>query len=329
MPVAWHRAAKVPNDKEMHVISLANDVERREDERSATILVRNVTKRYDTVLAVDDLSFDVRPGVVTGFLGENGAGKSTTLRILLGLTSPTAGSASVLGARYADLRDPAASVGAVLETQSYNPTRTGRSHLMALATAAGIAPRRVDEVLDQIGMSAAATRRAGTYSLGMRQRLAIGAALLGDPEVLVLDEPANGLDPRGIVWLRKLLRGFVANDRTVLVSSHALAEMSQLADEVIVLDNGRLVTQTRVTDLTSRARLVRVRSPRSADLVHLLRPRAREVIAEPDADLVRVSGLTTEEIGSIAYEARIPIYELTELTATLEEAFFELTKEER
>ena len=293
---------------------------------SATISVRNVTKRYGSLTAVDDLSFDVRPGVVTGFLGENGAGKSTTLRIVLGLATPSAGLATVLGAPFVEMRDPAFNVGAVLETQSFHPLRTGRNHLLAVATAAGIPSARVDAVLDQVGLASAQRRRAGTYSLGMRQRLALGAALLGDPQVLVLDEPANGLDPLGIRWLRDLVRGFAAGGRTVLISSHALAEMAHLADEAIVISHGRLVRHASVSELTDRSRTVRVRSPRSDQLANVLRSSGYDVVVAGGGEL-RVAGAEVDRVGELAFDAGLPLYELTEQQASLEEAFFDLTGE--
>lgn len=221
---------------------------------SPAISVRRVTKRFGAVTAVEDLSFEVRPGVVTGFLGPNGAGKSTTLRMILGLVQPDDGSASVLGMPYQDLPNPTGMVGAVLETQSFNPMRSGRNHLQVMATAAGVSARRVDEVLEQVGLTAAARRKAGKYSLGMRQRLGLAGALLGEPRILILDEPANGLDPQGIRWLRELLRGFAAHGNAVLVSSHLLAEMAQLADEVIVIDRGHLRRQAPVRELTNGTR---------------------------------------------------------------------------
>jgi ABC-2 type transport system ATP-binding protein len=231
---------------------------REEDPRaplgSPAIAVRGVTKRFDEVTAVEDLSFQVRPGVVTGFLGPNGAGKSTTLRILLGLVRPDEGSATVLGMPYESLPEPTRTVGAVLETQSFNPLRSGRNHLRVLATASGIPSARVDEVLEQVGLGAAGRRRAGRYSLGMRQRLGLAGALLGDPRVLILDEPANGLDPQGIRWLRDFLRDFAAQGNAVLVSSHLLSEMAQLADEVVVIDRGRLVKQAPLHELTNGSR---------------------------------------------------------------------------
>jgi ABC-2 type transport system ATP-binding protein len=221
---------------------------------SPAIAVREVTKRFGDVTAVDGLSFSVRPGVVTGFLGPNGAGKSTTLRIVLGLVRPDEGSATVLGLPYASLAEPTRTVGAVLEAQSFNPLRSGRNHLRVLAHASGIPPTRVDEALDLVGLSGAARRRAGRYSLGMRQRLGLAGALLGDPRVLILDEPANGLDPQGIRWLRDFLRGFAGHGNAVLVSSHLLSEMAQLADEVVVINRGRLVRQAPLAELTNGTR---------------------------------------------------------------------------
>jgi len=218
------------------------------------VAVRGVTKRFGDVTAVDDLSFEVRPGIVTGFLGPNGAGKSTTLRIVLGLVRADEGSATVLGMPYASLPEPTRTVGAVLETQSFNPLRSGRNHLRVVAAASGIHGQRVDEVLEQVGLTAAGRRRARRYSLGMRQRLGLAAALLGEPRVLILDEPANGLDPQGIRWLRDFLRDFAAEGNAVLVSSHLLSEMSQLADEVVVINRGRLVKQASVDELTDGSR---------------------------------------------------------------------------
>jgi ABC-2 type transport system ATP-binding protein len=218
---------------------------------SSAIVVRNLTKRFGDVEAVTDLSFAVQPGRVTGFLGPNGAGKSTTLRAVLGLLRPTDGSATVLGVPYGSLPEPARAVGAVLETQSFIPTRSGRDHLRAIVAAAGIDDAKADEVLDTVGLTDAARRKAGKYSLGMRQRLGLAGALLGDPKVLILDEPGNGLDPQGIRWLRGFLRSFAQDGKAVLVSSHQLAEMARLADEVIVINRGRLVRQAPTAELVS------------------------------------------------------------------------------
>jgi ABC-2 type transport system ATP-binding protein len=290
------------------------------------ISVRGVTKRFRSVTAVDDLTLEVHPGVVTGFLGPNGAGKSTTLRIVLGLVSPTEGSATVLGMPYASLRAPARTVGAVLETQSFNPLRSGRNHLRVLASASGIDHRRVDEVLEMVGLAAAGRRNAGTYSLGMRQRLGLGAALLGDPRILILDEPANGLDPQGIRWLRDLLRNFAAEGKAVLVSSHVLTEMAQLADEAIVINRGRLIRQATIAELTSGSRRLRVVTPEDRRLASALRERGLEVVSTGDWEL-QVSGTDAPNVGSIAFEIDVPVLGLAEQETSLEDAFLELTEE--
>jgi ABC-2 type transport system ATP-binding protein len=215
------------------------------------ITVSSLTKRYGEVVAVDDLTFSLRPGTVTGFLGPNGAGKTTTLRLLLGLAEPTAGEALLFGHRYCELDDPARRVGAVLESSDFHPGRSGRNHLRALALAAEISRSRVDEVLEIVNLSADADRRVKSYSLGMRQRLGFAAALLGHPELLILDEPANGLDPAGVHWLRNFLRSFAAAGGSVLVSSHVLAEVAQAVDQVIIIDRGRLVAAARLDELTA------------------------------------------------------------------------------
>jgi ABC-2 type transport system ATP-binding protein len=218
------------------------------------VTVSSVTKRFGEIAAVEHLSFTIEPGTVTGLLGPNGAGKTTTLRMLLGLAEPTAGEALVFGRRYRELDNPARRVGAVLESNDFHPGRSGRDHLRVLALAAGIPDRRADEVLELVELTPAAGRRVKTYSLGMRQRLGLAAALLGDPELLVLDEPANGLDPSGVHWLRGLLRGFAQRGRTVLVSSHLLAEVAQTVDQVLIVDRGKLVASTRLDDLEGRGR---------------------------------------------------------------------------
>jgi ABC-2 type transport system ATP-binding protein len=214
------------------------------------VTARSLTKRFGDVTAVDDLTFSLRPGTITGFLGPNGAGKTTTLRLLLGLAEPTAGESLLFGRRYRDLEDPALRVGAVLESADFHPGRSGRNHLRVLAAAAGIATTRVDEVLALVELEAAARRRVRTYSLGMRQRLGLAAALLGDPELLILDEPANGLDPAGVHWLRRFLRGFAERSGTALVSSHMLAEAAQTVDEVVIIDRGRPIASGRLDELT-------------------------------------------------------------------------------
>ncbi len=224
------------------------------DNGGAVVTVRSLTKRFGELIAVDDLSFTLRPGTVTGFLGPNGAGKTTTLRLLLGLAEPTAGEALVFGRRYRDLDDPPHRVGAVLESNDFHPGRSGRDHLRALALAAEIPPGRVDAVLEIVELDTAAGRRVRTYSLGMRQRLGLATALLGDPEVLVLDEPANGLDPAGVRWLRRFLRRYAEQGRTVLVSSHILAEAAQTVDEVVIIDRGHLVAKGTLEELTGDGR---------------------------------------------------------------------------
>jgi ABC-2 type transport system ATP-binding protein len=218
----------------------------------SVVAVSSLTKRYDELTAVEELTFSLAPGSVTGFLGPNGAGKTTTLRLLLGLAEPTAGEALVFGRRYGELSDPARRVGAVLESNDFHPGRSGRDHLRALALAAEISPARVEQVLELVELAPAADRRVRTYSLGMRQRLGLAGALLGEPELLVLDEPANGLDPAGVHWLRTFLRGFAARGGTVLVSSHVLAEIAQTVDQVVIIDRGRLVSITRLDELAGR-----------------------------------------------------------------------------
>jgi len=222
--------------------------------RDPVVSVRMLTKRYGELVAVDDLTFSLHSGTVTGFLGPNGAGKTTTLRLLLGLAEPTAGEALVFGRRYLELDDPARRVGAVLESSDFHPGRSGRDHLLALAMAADIPSSRVEELLALVEIETAADRRVKTYSLGMRQRLGLAGALLGDPELLVLDEPANGLDPAGVHWLRRFLRRFAEEGRTVLVSSHMLAEASQTVDEVVIIDRGRLIANGRLEEITEGGR---------------------------------------------------------------------------
>jgi ABC-2 type transport system ATP-binding protein len=287
------------------------------------LVAEGLTKRYGKVLAVDDLSFQVRSGTITGFLGPNGAGKTTTLRIFLGLVHPTSGTATIDGQPYMRLEQPTR-VGAVLEATGFYPGRSGRDHLRAFATAGRIPGRRVDEVLTVVGLEGAANRRVGGYSLGMRQRLGIATALLGEPEILILDEPANGLDPDGIRWIREFMRGFVHDGRTVLVSSHVLAEVAQVADEVVIIDKGRLVAQASVAELTERtAGAVRVRSPQADRLRELL---GADATVESDGVLL-VQGRTAAEVGELAAANAIVLHELVQETATLEQAFLELTAE--
>jgi ABC-2 type transport system ATP-binding protein len=288
------------------------------------LVAEGLTKRYGRVLAVDDLSFEVRAGTITGFLGPNGAGKTTTLRIFLGLVHPTAGTATIDGKPYRRLERPTR-VGAVLEATGFYPGRSGRDHLRAVATAGRIPQPRVDEVLVLVGLEGAARRRVGGYSLGMRQRLGIATALLGDPEILILDEPANGLDPDGIHWLREFMRGFVGGGRTILVSTHVLAEVSQVADDVVIVDRGRLVAQAPVGELTARAAGgVRVRSPEAARLRELLSELGRAVTAASDGALL-VRNATAAQVGEVAAANGVVLHELVQEAATLEQAFLELT----
>jgi len=289
--------------------------------------VRGLTKTFGSVRAVDDLSFTVEPGQVTGFLGPNGAGKTTTLRMALGLVTPDSGTTTFNGTPYAGLPEPTRLVGAVLET-AFHPARNGRNHLRVYCRAAGLPVSRADQVLEQVGLGPAAGRKAGGYSLGMRQRLGLATALLGDPAVLVLDEPANGLDPEGIQWLRGFLR-YLAHEqgRTVLVSSHLLAEVEQTADRVVIVGAGRLVREGSLAELRAgSAGSVLVRSPQAAALRELLGATGTTVTTTdglPDA--LTVSGLTTDEIGHRAFAGGIELHELRGHTSGLEEVYFRLT----
>ena len=282
------------------------------------IEIDHITKRYGRNIVVDDLSFTVRPGRVTGFLGPNGAGKSTTMKILLDLASADRGTATIGGRRYRELRDPARTVGVVLEPNALHPGRSGRNHLRILADAAGLPVARVDEMLALVGLASAADRRVGAYSLGMRQRLGLAAALLGDPPVLVLDEPGNGLDPQGIRELRDLLRSRAAGGDTVFVSSHLLAEVEHLADDVIVLNQGRMVADGSLSELQKAATLVRTPSP--ARLTEIL-VASGGVVQQSERDALVVRGLAIEEIGDRAVEAGIALHELSPHSGSLEELF--------
>jgi ABC-2 type transport system ATP-binding protein len=291
----------------------------------AAISVQGLTKRFGEVLAVDRLDFEVDPGTVTGFLGPNGAGKTTTLRMLLGLVAPTSGAATIDGRPYRELADPARRVGAVLEQSGFHPGRSARDHLRVLATAAGLAPARADEVLEQTGLAAAARRRVGGFSLGMRQRLGLAAALLGDPDVLVLDEPANGLDPEGVHWLRGLVRGLADQGRTVLVSSHLLAEVAQTVDQVVIIDRGRLVAQSTLAALTAGAdRTVRVRTAQPEALRDLLVARGATVTLDGPEQLL-VGGVTAEQVGQAAAASGVVLHEMRFERSNLEDVFLELT----
>jgi ABC-2 type transport system ATP-binding protein len=293
----------------------------------AAIEAAGLTKRYGDVTAVDDLSFSVRDAAVTGFLGPNGAGKTTTLRMILGLAHPTSGSATIDGRPYRALDDPARTVGAVLERSGFHPGRRARDHLRAVARAARIPDSRADETLEIVALQNAAGRRAGQYSLGMRQRLALATALLGDPRILILDEPANGLDPQGIRWLRDFLRWYASQGRTVLVSSHVLAEMAQTADAVIVIARGRVVAEGPIAELIAgRGGAVEVRSPGAERLAAGLRSRGFGVERSGDHTLV-VTGADAAAVGDLALSEGVAIHGLRERSASLEDVFFELTGE--
>ena len=289
------------------------------------IEVEHLTKRYGKTVAVSDLSFRVTPGRITGFLGPNGAGKTTTLKAILALVRPSSGTTRVLGKPYRELDDPARKIGAVLETSRYHPGRSGRNHLRVLAAQAGIPRSRVEEVLELVSMKEPAKRRVGGYSLGMKQRLGLAAALLGEPELLILDEPANGLDPAGIHWLRDLLRSLSAQGRTILVSSHVLAEVEQIADEVVIIHRGKFVTQSTTAELAARAAAgVRVRSPEAPRLRELLSAAGMRV-SEVENGALTVNDAAAERVGEIAAANGVVLHELVTERATLEEAFLELT----
>jgi ABC-2 type transport system ATP-binding protein len=284
--------------------------------------VAGLTKRFGSVTALDDLSFSVRPGVVTGFLGPNGAGKTTTLRCLLGLIAPTEGSATIDGRLYRDLADPVATVGAALEASSFHPGRSARAHLQVMALAAGVDVGRCDELLAQVGLGEVAGRRVGGFSLGMRQRLALAQALLGDPQVLVLDEPANGLDPAGIAWLRGFLRALAAEGRTVLVSSHVLSEVQQSVDDIVVITRGRLVRQGPLAELEAGTGAVLVRTPEPERLRDVLT--GYDVQGDADGRL-RVHGCTTDQVGHLAHVNGVELHELAASDNDLERLFLEMT----
>jgi len=294
----------------------------------AVIEAAGLTKRYGDKVAVDDLSFIVQPGLVTGFLGPNGAGKSTTMRMLLGLDRPSSGRATINGRAYADLHAPLCEVGALLEARAVHTGRTARNHLLALAATHGIGRRRVDEVLDLVGLSHVAGKRAGGFSLGMGQRLGIASALLGDPHTLLLDEPVNGLDPEGILWIRTLLKSLAAEGRTVFVSSHLMSEMALTATHLIVVGQGRLIADASVADVTnaSGGSVVRVRTEEASRLRDLLIADGVSVTSA-ERDLLSVRGLSSAEIGKVAAQASIALVELTPQQASLEEAFMELTRD--
>jgi ABC-2 type transport system ATP-binding protein len=286
-----------------------------------------LTKRFGEVEAVTDLSFALEAGTITGFLGPNGAGKTTTLRMLLGLAKPSTGSASIFGRDYAALDEGALRVGAVLEATDFHPGRSGRDHLRTLGRAVRLPDSRVDEVLRLVELDGAAHRRVKGYSLGMRQRLGLAAALLGDPELLILDEPANGLDPEGVRWLRDFLRTFAAGNKTVLISSHVLAEVAQTVDQVLIINRGKLVVETSLEHLTARVGgSVRVRTPERSKLRQALQRERIETTALNEQGLL-VHGASSEKVGDIAFAAGVPIHELAAEGSSLEDVFLELTAE--
>ncbi|MEV4628767.1 ATP-binding cassette domain-containing protein [Micromonospora sp. NPDC049523] len=293
------------------------------------ITLTGLTKRFGASTAVDHLSLDIAPGRVTGFLGPNGAGKSTTMRMILGLDRPTAGTALVGGRPYASLRHPLRHVGALLDAKAVHPGRTARAHLRAMAHSNGIPVRRVDEVLATVGLTGVAGKRAGTFSLGMGQRLGIAGALLGDPGVLMFDEPVNGLDPDGVRWIRQLMRSLAAEGRTVFVSSHLMSEMQLTADQLVVIGRGRLIVDAPIAEVIagSSRTVVRVRSPQPAGLAALRdRLAARSVTVEPgDADELLVSGADVALVGDLAHDLGVRLHELSTREASLEQAYLELT----
>jgi ABC-2 type transport system ATP-binding protein len=292
------------------------------------ILAEGLTKRYGRSLAVDQLSFEVTPGVVTGFLGPNGSGKSTTMRMIMGLDNPTSGTALVNGRPYAELTWPLREVGALLDAKAYHPARSAYDHLLFLAKSNDIARSRIDEVLDIVGLTDVAHQRAGKYSLGMGQRLGIATALLGDPGVLLFDEPINGLDPEGIRWARFLLRDLAAEGRTVFVSSHLINEMALTAERLVVIGRGTLIAETSVSDFTSQNALeaVRIVTPMTDMFLAALTDVGAAARVEPDGSIV-VSGVQAAEIGELAADRILTLHELTPIQGSLEDAFMELTRD--
>jgi ABC-2 type transport system ATP-binding protein len=289
------------------------------------IEARGLTKRYGSTVAVDNLSFDVKPGKVTGFLGPNGAGKSTTMRMILGLDTPTSGDVRIDGQRYRDLRQPLTKIGALLDAKWVHPNRSARAHLAWMAASNKLPKRSVDKALEMVGLTSVANKRAGAFSLGMSQRLGIAGALLGDPGVLVFDDPVNGLDPNGIRWIRDLMRSLAAQGRTVLVSSHHISEMALTADQLLIIARGELITETSTQELAQRFRRdVFVRTPRRGGLTRVLTDMGATVLAEPGGGL-SVTGLDAWRIASAAAAHYIPIQELTPRSGSLEDAYLELT----
>ena len=294
----------------------------------ATIEVHGLRKRFGSALALDGMSFTVQPGQVTGFVGPNGAGKSTTIRVILGLDAPDAGRALIDGQPYGKLRRPLSHLGALLDAAALQPGRTARNHLLWLAHSQGLTARRVDEVIEQAGLTAVARRKAGGYSLGMRQRLGIAAAMLGDPPVMMLDEPFNGMDPEGIVWMRGFLRSLAGQGRAVLVSSHLMSELQGTADHLVVAGRGKVIADTSVAELIAAASGDRVtlrtaaRSEAMTVLAH-----AGATVAATDRDTLAISGLPAERVVALLTEARVGFAEIAAHRATLEEAYMELTRD--
>jgi ABC-2 type transport system ATP-binding protein len=294
---------------------------------TTVVEAQSLSKRFGEVRAVTDLSFSLEAGTITGFLGPNGAGKTTTLRMLLGLAKPSSGSASIFGSDYAKLDEAALRVGAVLEATDFHPGRTGRDHLRTLSRAVRVPDSRVDEMLRLVELDGAAHRRVKGYSLGMRQRLGLAAALLGDPELLILDEPANGLDPEGVRWLRDFLRAFAADKKTVLISSHVLAEVAQTVDQVLIINRGKLVVETSLEQLTARVGgSVRVRTPERSKLQQALQREQIETTTVNEQGLL-VHGVSSDKVGDLAFAAGVPIHELVAEGSSLEDIFLELTSE--
>jgi ABC-2 type transport system ATP-binding protein len=295
------------------------------------ITLRRLTKQYEDKVAVDDLSFSLAPGKVTGFLGPNGAGKSTSMRMVLGLDRPTSGEALIGGKSYVDLKHPLREVGALLDAKATHPARTARKHLLAMARSNGFRASKVDEVLDTVGLTSAADKRMGTYSLGMGQRLGIAGALLGDPGVLIFDEPVNGLDPDGVRWIRQLMRSLAEEGRTVFVSSHLMSEMQLTADHLVVIARGKLVMDAPTDDVIARSSFsavtVRVPDPGQLRLFGQRLAGERVGIQQTDADQLTLTGTTIQRVGDIAHHAGIRLHELSTVEASLEEAFMRLTAE--
>jgi len=292
------------------------------------IIANGLTKRYGDKTAVDGLSFTVQPGVVTGFLGPNGAGKSTTMRMIVGLDAPTSGSVTVNGRRYAEFNAPMAEVGVLLEAKAVHTSRSAYHHLLALAQTNNIPKSRVDEVIDLVGLHEVARKRAGGFSLGMGQRLGIAVALLGDPATVILDEPVNGLDPEGVLWIRNLLKGLAAQGRTVFVSSHLMSEMAMTAEHLIVIGRGKLIADTSVEEFVARAssNSVVVHTPQATKFRDLLTG-PDITVSSPAPEVLEVSGLSVQQVGQAALDHHILLHHLAAQRASLEEAFMELTKD--